>query len=176
MAPVISRSGWSARPSFVGVSHDGKLVVAAGRRDEPVKFQDGIVAFYDAESGRTVREVPQEQIRWAALAADDRMVVVATSHGGYGDSRFIGIDVATGQPRWANPPVGQRGGFYPLAGIGFEAKSPWFKVALRDGDSDSLQLAYRPRTAPFSGRMADRGPAEGPNAPRALHVARHAQR
>ena len=133
LAPVINRSGWTARPAFVGFSHDGKLVATAGRRDEPVKFQDGIVAFYEGESGRTIREVPLQEVRWAARAADDRMVVVATSHGGYGDTHFIGIDVGMGQPRWVNPPDEQRGGFYPVAGIGFEAKSPWFKAALRGG-------------------------------------------
>ena len=37
-------------------SHDGKLVVVAGRRDDPVKYDNGIVAFYEAASGRTVRE------------------------------------------------------------------------------------------------------------------------
>ena len=31
LAPVISRSGWNARPAFVSFSRDGKLVVAAGR-------------------------------------------------------------------------------------------------------------------------------------------------
>ena len=34
-------------------------MVAAGRRDDPVKFERGIVAIYEAGGGRTVREVPQ---------------------------------------------------------------------------------------------------------------------
>jgi WD40 repeat protein len=134
LAPVISRSGWNARPAFVGSSRDGRLVVAAGRRDDPVQFEDGIVAIYEADTGRTVHEVPQKQIRWAALAPDDRMVVVATSHGSYGDTHFIGVEVATGRTRWMNPPEDQRVAFKPVAGLQFEAKSPWFQAAFRGGD------------------------------------------
>jgi len=54
------------------------------------------------------------------------MVVVATSQGSRGDTHFIGIEVATGQTRWANPPVDQRAGFYPLAGMQFKARSLFF--------------------------------------------------
>jgi hypothetical protein len=78
LAPVISRQGRNAYPAFVSFSHDGKLVVVAGQRDDPVKYDDGIVAFYEADNGRKVRELPQKQIRWAALAPDGRMLVVAT--------------------------------------------------------------------------------------------------
>ncbi len=134
LAPVISRSGSNAHPAFVGFSRDGKLVVAAGRRDDPVNHDDGIVAIFEAATGRTVREVPQRQIRWAALAPDRRMVVVATSHGGYGDTHFIGIVFGTGRTRWANPPVDQRAGFNPVVGMRFEASSPWFQAALRGGN------------------------------------------
>ncbi|MFI5456684.1 MAG: WD40 repeat domain-containing protein [Isosphaerales bacterium] len=133
LAPVISRSGWNAHPAFVSFSRDGKLVVAAGQRDDPVKYDHGIVAIYEAASGRTVRESFQKEIRWAALAPDGRMVVVATSHGSRGDTHFIGIDVATGRTRWANPPVDQRAGFYPLVGMQFKARSPFFGAALKDG-------------------------------------------
>ena len=52
LAPVISPSGWNARPAFLGFSGDGKLVVAAGRRDDPVKYENGGVAIYEASSGR----------------------------------------------------------------------------------------------------------------------------
>jgi WD40 repeat protein len=134
LAPVISRSGWNARPTFVGYSRDGRRVVAAGRRDDPVNFETGIVAIYEADSGKTVREVFQKEIRWAALAPDDRMVVVATSHGAYGDTHFIGVEVATGRTRWTNPPMDQRVAFKPVAGLQFEAKSPWFQAAFRGGD------------------------------------------
>jgi WD40 repeat protein len=134
LAPVISREGWNAHPAFVSFSHDGKLVVVAGRRDDPVKYDDGIVAFYEAGSGRTVREVPQKQVRWAALGPDGRMVVVATSHGSKGDTHFVGVEVDTGQIRWHNPPADHRGGFFPVAAMQFEGKTPWFGAALRDGN------------------------------------------
>jgi WD40 repeat protein len=134
LAPVISRVGRNAYSAFVSFSHDGKLVVVAGSRDDPVKYDDGIVAFYEAGNGRKVRELPQKQIRWAALAPDGRMLVVATSHGAKGDTHFIGVEVGTGQTRWIKPPEDQRGGFFPVAAMQFEGRSPWFGAALRGGD------------------------------------------
>jgi WD40 repeat protein len=134
LAPVIGRSGGNTRPAFVSFSHDGKRLVVAGRRDDPVNGDDGIVAIYEAASGRTVREIPQKLIRWAALAPDWRMVVVATSTGAYDDTHLIGIEVATGQTRWANPPKDQPAGFVMLATMQFAAKSPWFELAVRDGN------------------------------------------
>jgi len=134
LAPVISRDGWIAYPAFVSFSHDGKLVVAAGQRNDPVKHDNGIVAIYEAATGRTVREVPQKEIRWAALAPDGRMVVVATSRGGRGGNDFIGVEVATGRTRWANPPVDQPAGFRPPVVMQFEGDSPWFEAALNDGN------------------------------------------
>jgi WD40 repeat protein len=134
LAPVISRSGWDANPAFVGFSRDGKLVVAAGVRHDPViPYGRGVVAFYDAGSGGTVRELLQKRIRWAGLAPDGQMVAVAATEGSGHDVHFVGIEVATGQTRWANPPEDQEAGFSALAGMQFEAKPPWFQAALRDG-------------------------------------------
>ena len=114
-------------------SRNGKLVVAADRRDDPIKQEDGIVAIYEAGSGRTVHEVPQKEIRWAALAPGGRMVVVATSGGGWNDTRLLGIEAETGRTRWTNPPVDQQVGFVQLAGMQFRRNAPWLEVALRDG-------------------------------------------
>jgi WD40 repeat protein len=133
LAPLESRSGWLAHPGFVTFSGDGKLVIAAGSRDDPVTDDGGIVAIYEASGGGTVREVLQKEIRWAELARDGRMIVAATSRGSRGDTHFIGIEVATGRTRWTNPSMDQRAGFYPLAGLQFEANSPWFEAALIDG-------------------------------------------
>ncbi len=134
LAPFISSGGWHAQAAFVSFSHDGGLVVAAGRRQDPVKDDDGIVAIYEADSGRTVREVPQKQIRQAALAPDGRMIVVATSHASYGGTHFIGIVFGTGRTRWANPTEDQRGGFNSVAAMRFEGSSPYFQAALRGGE------------------------------------------
>ena len=62
------------------------------------------------------------------------MIVVATSNGSYGDTHFIGVEVATGQTRWTNPPQDQRVAFNPVAAMHFEGNSPWFEAALRDGN------------------------------------------
>ncbi len=131
---MIYRHGWYTSPRFVTFSHDGELVIAAGRRDDPINHQNGIVAFYDAVSGRTVRELPQQEIQRAALAADGRMLVVASSReGGFRGKRFVGVEAATGRTRWFNPPENQKDGFVGVAGMRFEANSPWLHVALEDG-------------------------------------------
>jgi WD40 repeat protein len=134
LAPVTSRTGRDAQLAFASFSADGKLVVAAGRRDDPGNRNDGILAIYEAALGGLLREVPQKAIRWAASPPDGRMLVIATSYGALGDTRFIGIELATGRARWANPPEDQRGGFYPVTSIQFESKPPWFVAALRNGE------------------------------------------
>ena len=85
LARVISRSGWNANPAFVTFSRDGRRVVVAGRRDDPVEYKDGIVAVYEAARGLLVREAFQKQIRHAALSPDRNIVVVATSNGSADD-------------------------------------------------------------------------------------------
>ena len=136
MSTLISRTGWDAPPSFVTFSSDGQLVLAAGRRDQPIQdVASGVVAIYGAADGRTIREIPERAIWDAALAPDGRMVVIATSDGAFDDTHLVGIEVATGRIRWANPPREQEDGFGSgLVGIHFEAKKPWFEAAVADGD------------------------------------------
>ncbi len=134
LAPTIGVLGANAGPAFVAFSHDGKYVVAAGRRDDPVRYSGGIVAVYEAASGRTLHEVPQQQIRWAALAPDGRMVVVGTSHGGWGDRHFVGVEVGSGRTRWTNPPAEERVGFVMVAGMQFQPNSSFLEAAMRDGN------------------------------------------
>lgn len=135
LAPVISPSGSNARPAFLAFSGDGELVVAAGRRDDPVKYDNGIVVVYEASSGRRMREIAAHTwIRWAALADNSRMVVAGTSNGAWDDTHLIGIEVATGRTRWANPPESQAAGFAQLAGLQFQRGSPFLYVAARDGN------------------------------------------
>ena len=47
LGPVKSPTGLIARPSFVTFSGDSRKIVAAGRRDDPVGYDDGIIAVYD---------------------------------------------------------------------------------------------------------------------------------
>ena len=155
LAPVIRRHGWFANPAFVSFSHDGKVVIAAGRRDDPLKSETGIVAIYDAGSGRAVLEIAQEVIRWGALAPDGRILVVATSRHGGCETHFIGIEVETGRSRWADPPVDQETGFRAVATMQFEASSPWLNVAFEDGNVFRLNAAHRSRAAKVCGRLAD---------------------
>ena len=134
LAPAIGLNGSNAGPAFVAFSQDGRRVVVAGRRDDPVKYNGGIVAVYDSATGALEREADCQAIRWAALAPDGRMVVVGTSHGAWGDTHFLGIEVETGRTRWTNPPAEERAGFVQLAGMQFPSDSPFLEVAMRDGN------------------------------------------
>jgi WD40 repeat protein len=135
LAPVISRGGWNASAAFLSFARGGKLVVAAGRRDDPVNHETGIVVRFEAASGLRAPAIPEDEIRWAALAPDGQLIVVATSHGSYGDTHFVGIDSTTGETRWAIPPDSPRRiGFNPVAGMQFDPRSTRFEAALRDGN------------------------------------------
>ena len=127
LAPVKSPTGLIARPSFVTFSGDSRKIVAAGRRDDPVGYDDGIIAVYDAETGATIHEYYRQEVLQAALAADDRMIVIGTSHPQGNDSHLAGIELTTGATRWANPPVS------PAHLIQFQSSSPFVSVALKDG-------------------------------------------
>ncbi len=133
LAPAIGLHGSNAGPAFVAFSQDGRRVIVAGRRDDPVKYTGGIVAVYGAATGTLEREADCQAIRWAALGPDGRMVVVGTSHGAWDDAHFVGIEVETGRTRWTNPPEEQRAGFVQLAGIQFASGSPFLEAAMRDG-------------------------------------------
>ena len=115
-------------------SRDGKLVVAAGRRDDPVKSRRWDRCDVRGHQWPDGARVPQKAIRWAALAPDGRMVVVATSHGGTRDTHFIGHRGRDGPNPLGQPAQDQRAGFYPVADMQFEAKSPWFRRPCEDGN------------------------------------------
>ena len=167
LAAVIGRGGWNAHPAFVSFSRDGELVVAAGHRYDPVNRDDGIVTIYEAASGRVVRELAQKKIHGAALAPDRRMLVVATSYGGTQDTHFVGIEVGTGQIRWANPAQDQRVAFDQVATMRFAGDSPWFEAALRDGSVirfNSL-TGHEQRRFVAEWRTPEQQKADGPHPP-----------
>ena len=130
--PIV-RNPWA---NSVGFSPDGKLVFAAAHRMDWVTHEVGFVVFYEAGTGRTVREIRRkERLGWATLAPDGRMLVVESPLvAGGGTSHFSGIESETGQTRWSNPPEDQTAGFYPVVGIRFVSNSHWFLAALRDGN------------------------------------------
>jgi WD40 repeat protein len=134
LAPVISPSGYGARPAFLAFSGDGRLLIAAGLRDDPVNYRHGIVVTYDAATGAVQREVEQQQIRWGALSPDGALAVVATSNGAWDDAHLIGIEVPTGRTRWNNPPPQQMAGFVQFAGMHALPDGSSFEVATRDAE------------------------------------------
>ena len=130
--PIV-RNPWA---NSVGFSPDGKLVFAAAHRMDWITHEVGFIVFYEAGTGRTVREIRRkERLGWATLAPDGRMLVVESPLvAGMGTWHFLGIESETGQTRWSNPPEDQTAGFYPVVGIRFVSNSPWFLAALRDGN------------------------------------------
>ena len=107
-------------PNFVAYSRDGRLVVAAGGADTLY----GLLAIYEATSGRPVREVDQPEITEAALSSDGRIVVAATSPDGSGiDKQLRGIEVETGRTRWTSPDVAGKAGWLDLRWMQFRPDS-----------------------------------------------------
>jgi WD40 repeat protein len=134
LAPVLSSSGWSARSAFVGFSGNGRRLVVAGRRDDPVNYRNGVVAVYEATRGLLVRKADLKEVRWAALAPDGKLLVIATSNGGWDDVHLLGIEVETLRTQWTNPPDAELGGFVQIAGMHFDTDSSSFVVATRDSN------------------------------------------
>lgn len=123
LAPVISLSGSYSGPAFVGFTPDGKSIVVAGRRDEPVEFHDGIIAVLDAATGDPRRTIPLKEIRHGALSPDGQTIVAAVSHGAANDTRLFAFDLATGKSLFVTPPEEQRPGLWMLSAIQFRADS-----------------------------------------------------
>jgi WD40 repeat protein len=134
LAHPIGVHGRNAGPVFVAFSDDGRSIVVAGRRDDPIRYSGGIVAVHDAADGSLLRVADHKTIRWGALATDGRTVVVGTSYGSWNDMHLLGVEVGNGQTRWTNPPEDQRAGFVQLAGMLFQPGSSSLEVAIRDGN------------------------------------------
>ena len=100
-------------------------------------------------------------------APDGRMVVIATSYGGWGDTRFIGIEVETGRTRWTNPPAEQHVAFVQMAGMGFHADSSLLEAAMRDGNVIRFNAltGHEQRRFVADGRTPDQPKAGRPQNP-----------
>ncbi len=138
LAPVISPSGRTAHPTFVAFSADRHRIVVAGSRDDPVNWQEGIVAIYESRRGLLVQSVEQRRIRHAALSPDRKVIVAATSHGGIGDTHLVGIEFETGKILYTTPPDEVRAGFWKLTSMQFRPAS--LDLLLADGNGDVIQL------------------------------------
>jgi WD40 repeat protein len=129
--PVV-RNPWT---NSVGFSPDSKLVFASAWRMDWITHEVGFIVFYEAGTGRTVREIrrKEQSLGLAALAPDGRMLVVGSA-GNRGATQFLGIELETGRTRWSNPPEDQTDGFHPVVGMQFISRSPFFQAALEDGN------------------------------------------
>lgn len=134
LAPVISFSGWHAGPALVDFSPDGHSVVVAGRRDDPVEFQNGIIVIYDAATGDRRREMTLTQTRNGALSPDGKTVVAATNYGGIGQTHLHGFDTTSGRLLFEMPPKDQKIGLWDAKVMQFRPDSKTLLVATGGGD------------------------------------------
>jgi WD40 repeat protein/beta-lactamase regulating signal transducer with metallopeptidase domain len=133
LAPVISPSGWKAAAYFITFSPDDNRVIVAGRRDDPVEYKNGIVAILDGETGKVLQPVYLKEIRGAALSPDGKTVVVATNHGGLGETRLHGIDIATGEIRYTMPPEKVKVAIWSVEAMAFRKDS---QVVVASGNGE----------------------------------------
>jgi WD40 repeat protein len=133
MAPVVGDHG-NGGLVFVAFTRDARHVVAAGRRHDPFGNRGGIIASYDAAIGLLEQTSDQEAIRQAALAPDGRMIVVSHSPGFASDTRFVGVELASGKARWTKPIAGPDGGVVQISGMRFERSTPFLNVTVNDGN------------------------------------------
>ncbi len=128
LAPIVRSGGRSADPTSVGFSRNDKLLLAAGRRDDPSDSAQEILVVYEAAAGEVTREFPRSWFRLAATAPDGRMLVVAH------DNCLVGIEPATGRQRWTAPTVTKARVHVDPAALQFEGNSIWFDAALKNGN------------------------------------------
>lgn len=138
LAPVISPSGSTAKPQFVAFTPDDKRIIAAGTKDDPENWTTGIIAAFDAVTGkRLIEQITDQEVRTAALSPDGRTIVAATSNGSLGDTHVYGIDAGTGERRFVNPAEDVRVGIWSAETIQFTPDSASFFIAT--GDSHILK-------------------------------------
>jgi WD40 repeat protein len=130
LAPVISRSGWTASPEFTAITADGKDVIVAGRRDDPVEFRNGLAVRYDIETGKPRWEFTMKgSATVAALSPDEKTLVAATTHGSGGDTHLYGIHAERGLPLFIRPTEEDRVGYGRAQALKFAPDSESFWMA-----------------------------------------------
>ncbi len=142
LAPVISRRGWDAWPMFVSFTPDQSRLVAAGRRDAPVDYREGIVVVFDAATGQRLREIIFDvEVRHAALSPDGKHIVVATSKGNLSGIQLQAIDITTGEVAYTFPADEAGGiGLSSVEALGF-APNGLLLVSVDDGETLALDGA-----------------------------------
>jgi WD40 repeat protein len=132
LTPVLPAIGAVGLPTFLAFTADGRRLIGAGQRFDPITNQRGIVTVYDATSGAVVREMPQPFFYGGALAPDGRILVVYSDRA-HGRGPLRGIEPETGRERWSAPPEGQRVDFAHIIGMQIRAKTPLLESATNDG-------------------------------------------
>jgi WD40 repeat protein len=135
-APAVVPGGWIGGPSSVIFSGDGRRIVAAGMRYDPIENHRGFVTVYEATRGLLVRApVFQAGFLRGALSPDRSVIVTAGSPTNRGDGfRVYGIDAETGLALYATPPGDGGGAFQETAALGFQPDSASFLMAVNDGN------------------------------------------
>jgi WD40 repeat protein len=135
LTPVLRATPGISEPRSVAFSGDGRRLIAAGHRYDPIGNQSGIVAIYAADTGAVARAIPGRNVYQAAPTTDGRIIVLNT-HEGSNARHLIGIDPETGRERWSTPAEGHRPNFAPVAigGMQLRSNTSLLEAATSDGN------------------------------------------
>ncbi len=133
LTPVLRATPGISEPRSVAFSGDGRRLIAAGHRYDPINNQSGIVAIYDASSGTLVRAIPGRDLYQAVPTIDGRIVVLE-SHEGSNRWPLTGVEPETGRVRWTIPAKGSRAFFAPVMGMQLRSNTSLLEAATSDGN------------------------------------------
>jgi WD40 repeat protein len=132
LTPALPATVGVGLPILMAFTVDGRRLIAAGQRYDPIANRNGLVTVYEAASGTLVREIPQPSFYGAALAPDGRIIVLNTGQG-HSTPHLLGVEPETGRERWSAPPEGQRAEYAHVIGMQIRAKTPLLEAATSDG-------------------------------------------
>jgi WD40 repeat protein len=132
LSPVLRATVEISEPLSVAFSGDGRRLIAAGHRHDPIANRRGIVTIYDAASGALARAVPGRSVYQAAPTTDGRIIVL-NAYEGSSSWHLVGIQPETGRQRWSTPAEGQRADFAPVIGMQLRSNTPFLETATSDG-------------------------------------------
>ena len=133
LTPVLRATPGISEPRSVAFSGDGRRLIAAGHRFDPINNQSGIVAIYDASSGTLVRAIPGRDLYQAVPTTDGRIIVLK-SHEGSSRWPLTGVEPETGRVRWTIPAEGSGASFAPVNAMQVRPNTSLLEAATSDGN------------------------------------------
>jgi WD40 repeat protein len=136
-APVVQLTGWRSSVQGIAFTPDGRSLIAGGRRDDPEKYETGLVRRFRVDTGATEWQRPLDKgVRSLALSQDGSVVVVGMRNGSLNETEVVIVAVDSGDVTTQFKRSAERG-FWHIEALAFapDNKSLW----IVDGDSHILQ-------------------------------------